>query len=210
MTFFTPKIHEEKPFEIVPKGEHAGLIKYVVDCGHHHDKDMKGNPIVKHLVYIGFQFPEVLNAEKEPHWKGDFWTVTDFKSGKGYLFHERSRFNAMLRTWTGKESKEVQWVSFLEDLVARNHPALVTIEHNPSKDGTKTYSNIVSIKPFTGKKVPKMVGPFITWSFGQLGLEDLPSNIQRKIESSIEMTEQEQDEEQGAPSSIPFDDTYPG
>ena len=210
MTFFTPQVHEEKPFEIVPKGEHAGLIKYVVDCGHHHDTDKQGKAIVKHLVYVGFQFPEVLNAEKEPHWKGDFWTATDFKSGKGWMFSENSNFNKHLRAWTGKDSKTVQWVTFLEDLVARNHPALVTIEHNLSKDGTKTYSHILSIKPFTGKKAPKLVGPFITWSFGQLGLEGLPSNIRRKIESSIEMTEQGEDEEQGAPSSIPFNDPYPG
>jgi hypothetical protein len=67
----------------------------------------------------------------------------------------------------------------------------VTIEHNPSKDGTKTYSNILSVKPYTGKKEVKMVGPLITWGFGEEGFDELPSNIKRKIEASIEKTEKD-------------------
>lgn len=202
MSFFTPKVHEDKVFELVPEGKHAAIVKYVVDCGHHHDKDMKGNPVVKHLVFVGFQFPGALNSEGQPHWKGDFWTVTDFKSGKGWLFHERSKFNAFLRSWTNEDTKKVQWASFLEDLVARNHPAYVTIEHNPSKDGTKTYSNILSVKPYTGKEKVKMVGGLVTWGFGEEGFDALPTNIKRKIEASIEMTEKDGHVSSSNPSDL--------
>jgi hypothetical protein len=148
---------------------------------------------------VAFQFPELLNSSGEPHYKGDFFTATDFKNGKGYMWNENSKFNKFLRTWTGEPKEKVQWVSFLADLVARDYPAYVTIEHAPSKDGTKTYSNIESVKPYTGKMPLQRVGDFLAWGIGEDGFEQLPPPAKKKIRASIELTEKESGDD-----SVPF------
>lgn len=185
--FFKPEVKEDVAFELVPEGKHGGVIKYVIDCGHHHDKDMKGNPIVKHLVYVAFQFPRVLTSDGQPHYKGDFFTATDFKKSKGYMWNENSKFNKYLRSWTGEPKEKVQWVSFLADLVARDFPAYVTIEHTKAKDSDQKYSNIISVKPYDGESISR-VGPFLAWGIGEDGFEELPHPAKKKIRKSIEWT----------------------
>lgn len=189
---FNPEARDNKTFELVPEGKHTGIIRFAVDCGHHRDM-YEGTPTVKHLIYIGWEL-DCKDSEGNNHWKGEFYTATDFinsKTGKpDFMFHKNSSFNKILRSWTGEDADKVKWQNFVGDLIAREVPCTITIEHTQDKkDPTKTYSNIESVKPYKGTGEPKRVNPFVGYRIGQPGLEDLPSLIRNKINKSIEVVE---------------------
>lgn len=183
---------EKKDFELVPEGKHSGVIRFFIDCGHHHDS-FKGEPIVKHEIFVGWEL-DCQDSEGNPHWKGDFYRASDYTDKKTHqdriYFHDNSNFNKLLRAWTGEPADKVKWDSFIQNLIVKEYPATITVEHNQSKtDPTKTYSKIESVKPFKGKDTPHRQGEFVGWGFGDPGFEDLPSMVQRHINESIEKTE---------------------
>lgn len=196
-----------KAFELVPEGKHVGVVRFVVNCGHHRDS-YQGKANVKHLIFVGWEL-NCKDSDGNPHWKGDFYTASDFiqphmlSNGKpnprageeDWLWASTSNFSKILRAWTGKDEKTVQWKTFLEHLVSSQFPCYVTIEHTEDKkDTTKKYSNIDSIKPVKNGEKYERIGKVVAWGFGkeglsQEGLEDLPGNIRKKINASIEKTE---------------------
>lgn len=184
---------EKVEFELVPEGKHTGIIKYFVDCGHHHD-EFKGEPVIKHEIFIAWELVDCLDEKGLPHWKGAFYRASDYvdkKTGKSRIyFHDNSNTNKMLRAWTGESADKVKWDSFMQNLIVQEWPASITVEHYQGKtDPSKTFSKIESVKPYKGKEKPRRVTPFIGWSFGDPGFEELPVMLQNKINASIEKTE---------------------
>jgi len=178
-------------FELVPEGKHLGIIRFAIDCGHIRDS-YKGIPTVKHQIFIGWEL-DCKDSQGNPHWKGDFYTATDFINKKtkkaDWLFGETSNFNKILRAWTGQDSSTVMWRDFLGKLIKGQHPCWVTIEHNLSKDGLKTYSNIDSIKPCKNGETFEPQLPILAGKPTEDEVMDLPGNIKKKIMASIEHTE---------------------
>ena len=187
--------HAGGDFELVPEGKHTGIIRYVVDCGHQHDS-YQGVASIKHLIFVGWEL-DCLTKEGDRHWKGQFYTATDFinsKTGEAdWFLGGTSNFNKLLRGWTGQDQDTVKWRSFLGNLVNKQVPCTMVIELSEDKKTPgKFYSNIDAVKPYKavkGAPEPKRVGEVVTWMFGQDGLDDLPGNIRKKILASIEMVE---------------------
>lgn len=211
---------EKKPFEIVPEGKHPGVLRFVVDCGHHRDT-YQGASITKHILFIAWELPKALREDGTPHFKGNFFTVTDFINSKtqeaGMMFGKASKFSKLLRSWTGKDENEVKWMSFLASLVQTQWPAFVVVDHQKDKnDPSKIYSNILTIKPYDGKDKITRIGDFVTYKFNtngriytvdENGYEDLPPFLKKKIEKSIEATEGRYElptREQAPSSNVPF------
>ena len=183
---------EKKDFELVPEGKHTGIIRFFVDCGHHRDT-FKGDEIIKHEVFVGWEL-DCEDSQGNRHWKGDFYRASDYtdkKTGQQRIyFHDNSNFNKILRGWTGEPADKCKWDNFIQNLIVKEVPATISIEHLESKnDPTKTYSRIESVKPYKGKDEPRRKGEFVGWSFGDPGFEDLPLMLQRKINESIEKIE---------------------
>lgn len=202
MGIFGDSDQNERKFELVPEGKYLGVLRFAVDCGHHHDS-YKGVATIKHLIFMGWEL-DCKDSNGNPHWKGDFYTATDFihgatlKNGKpnpkagqeDWLWGTTSNFNKILRGWTGQDAETVKWKQFTADLIRNHYPCYITIEHTQDKnDATKFYSNIDSIKPVKDGKTYHRLGEVVSWAFGDDGFDDLPGNIRKKINASIEKTE---------------------
>ena len=179
-------------FELVPEGKHLGVLRFAVDCGHHRDS-YQGVETIKHLIFMGWEL-NCEDANGNPHWKGDFYTATDFINSKtgepDWFFGSTSNFNKILRGWTGVDADTCKWKSFSAKLMRTATPCYVNIEHQEDKkDATKVYSRIDSIKPVKGGDTFKPKREVVSWTFGMEGLDSLPGNIKKKILASIEQTE---------------------
>ena len=101
-----------------------------------------------------------------------------------WFFGSTSNFNKILRNWTGADADTCKWKSFSAKLMRTATPCYVNIEHQEDKkDATKVYSRIDSIKPVKGSDTFKPKREIVSWTFGMEGLDSLPGNIKKKIDS---------------------------
>lgn len=201
MEIFGSSGESSKTFELVPEGKYLAVPRFAVDCGHHNDT-YGGVTTVKHVIYIGWEL-DCKDSSGNPHWKGDYYTATDFihgdtlKNGKpnpkagqeDWMWATTSNFNKILRGWTGQDADVVKWKDFTINLFRNQFPCYITIEHSQDKnDATKFYSNIDSIKPVKDGKTYHRLGEIVSWQFGKDGFDDLPGFLRKKINASIEKT----------------------
>ena len=182
MGTFDPK--PEKQYEICPEGKHTGIPFTIVDCGSVHDS-FQGVEKIKHQIYLGWEFPEVLMSDGRPFMYGNFYNVTNGEYGM--YFAKTSNINKMLRTWTGLDEKACSKPGLLGKLVKDQTPCTITIAHEPSrKDPNKMYAVAESIKPFKGKNAPARINEPLIYQLGGENLAAVPEWLQKKIEACLE------------------------
>ncbi len=205
MGVFDPK--PDKKFELCPEGKHTGVLFTIVDCGSHRDS-YQGEEKIKHQVYLGWEFPEVLMSDGRPFMHGLFYNVTDGEYGM--YFAKTSNINKMLRGWTGLDEKACSKPGLLGKLLKEKTPCTITITHEESrKDPSKMYAVAESIKPFKGKEAPAPVNDPVVYQLGGDNLSLVPEWLQKKIEACLENNGGVEKKQKGlAPApdedSIPF------
>ena len=95
----------KKDFGRVEDGAYPARIVQIIDFGLQYETDWKtqeiktyddGNPMIKHKVWINFEFPEEtieIDGEVKPRWYGKEYTVSA---------HEKSALHALLKAVDGK------------------------------------------------------------------------------------------------------------
>lgn len=91
----------KKDFGRVEDGAYSARIVQIIDFGLQYETDYKtneiktyedGNPVIKHKVWINFEFPEEtieIDGEEKPRWYGKEYTVSS---------HEKSALYALLKS----------------------------------------------------------------------------------------------------------------
>lgn len=204
MGVFDPK--PDKKFELCPEGKHTGILFTIVDCGSHRDS-YQGEEKIKHQIYLGWEFPEVLMSDGRPFMHGLFYNVTDGEYGM--YFAKTSNINKMLRSWTGLDEKACSKPGLLGKLLKDKTPCTLTIAHEESrKDPSKMYAVAESIKPFKGKEAPAPVNETVVYQLGGDNLSLVPEWLQKKIESCLENNEglppRAPKSDNGADEDVPF------
>lgn len=133
---------EQKTFTPAPEGVHQGVCVDVVDLGVIPGFGGK----MQHKVMIVWQIDERRDD------------MTRFLLFKQYTLslNEKATLRKDLEAWRGKAFTRSEEMGFdVEVLVGAN--AMLNVQHRPSKDGSKTYANVVSLMPLPkalqGKKL---------------------------------------------------------
>ena len=126
-------------FERHSEGSHVMVCVDVINLGRKVQTDPMGKNPPRLVPRAALVF-----ASGECDARGELLTVqTEFTVS----MHEKSNLRPFLASWRGKSysDPEAQAGAPLHKLAGV--PALVTIEHKPSRDGSRTYANIASISP---------------------------------------------------------------
>jgi len=167
-------------FKPTPEGTHIAVCSAVVDLGSHYSQTYtKWN----HQVAIQWQLPEetlVVDGETVPR------TVT---KTFGLSLHEKASLRKTLESWRSKKLTPAELSSYnLEVLLGKG--CQVTIVHNASQDGSKTYANVAGVvslpKGVATPKVHKGTTMFSLSEIDNAVFEALPEWMQEKIQSSKE------------------------
>lgn len=196
-------------FTPCPQGSFAGRCCMVVDLGWHLEEYMgkpKKHPSKK--VRIGFETPtqkHVFDEKKgeEPFLVSKKWTNTD---------GSRGLFVPMLELWRGRKFTEEEWDKWeISKLIGA--PALITIVHKPSTDGTKIYANLANIVklPQGLECPPAIIKPILFSVDPKINPQGkshpdfalLPEFVQQECMESLEWKDPKRLQSQTVPSSAP-------
>lgn len=177
---------------LCPEGTHIARCNWVIDLGTHLDAKY-GKP--KRQVLLGFELPNTLLPDGDR--AGEPFLVTRrFTQSLGPKAHLR----AFLQAWRGRTFTDEELEGFDLFNVA-GKPCFVTITHNKSQDGSRTYTNIVGVAQLPkGTACPDPINPTRTYSIeqGHEGLSELAEWLQKII--------QESDEFRGDGTAAPMND----
>jgi len=175
-------------FDPVPAGSYVARCISVVDFGL---QETKWEP--KSQVYLGF---EVAAVRVE-------WTDKDDKHHEGPALigqrftnslNEKANLRKALESWRGRAFTEKQLEGW--DLFnVLDAPCMISVVHNTSADGTKTYANIAAIMRCPkGTEVPDREGELLKYSphdDSTIGnLAKLPEWMSKKIEQGAALAMQ--------------------
>ncbi len=200
-------------FVPVPAGIHHAICYAVIDLGTQPSQ-----------MYAPSR--KVLLIWELPHERQDF---RDDKTGaiknlprvisKEYTLSTGTKSNLRkeLESWRGRAFTAEEAQEFEVGVLAGKNCQL-NIAHRPSKDGTKTYANVISIVPLgKGMTSQKAENPILVWDLPKDGPinfpPEMPEWIQTKIKGSDEYTESQNPtrhhatEDQQANVSSEFDDS---
>jgi hypothetical protein len=213
-----------KDFLPVPAGVHMAICTQVVDLGFQESFNKKYKP--KRQVYIKFEIPGVqVKWEKDGVEKvGPATTGRTF----GLSISEMSNLRPFLVSWRGKDFTAAEEEGF-EITSILGKLCQLSIVHEPSKDGKKTYANIsgafalidlqkADLKANPAKAKPSQ--PLLAYSpeaHDQAIWEQLPEWLQKKIESRVDETSAPDDgagyngteSQAGATAAEDFNDDIP-
>lgn len=138
---------DTKTFAPAPEGVHQACCVDVIDLG---------------LVETGFK-DEKTGQPKWQHKINVVWQIADLRDdGKRFQLykrytlslHEKAALRHDLESWRGKAFSFEELAGFdVEKLIKAN--CLINVQHRKSKDGTKTYANVVAVMPLV-KGMAKM------------------------------------------------------
>ena len=138
---------DSKTFTPAPEGVHHAVCCDVIDLGLMDTgfKDEKtGQPKIQHKINVVWQIGELRDDGKRFQL---YKRYTLSLGDKAILRHD-------LESWRGKAFTFDELAGFdVEKLIGAN--CLVNVQHRKSKDGTKTYANVVAVMPLV-KGMPKM------------------------------------------------------
>lgn len=105
----------------------------------------------------------------------------------------KSNLRKDLESWRGKPFTTEEANCFEVGVLAEKN-CQVNVAHKPSKDGTKTYANVISIVPLgKGQKPVKPENKVLVWDLPESGVITFPDNmpewVQNKIKNSEEYVE---------------------
>lgn len=137
--------NESKSFTPAPEGVHQAVCCDVIDLGLVQSAfadEKTGQPKTQHKVNVVWQIAETRDDGKR------------FQLYKRYTLslHEKAALRHDLESWRGRAFTDDELKGFdVEKLIGVN--GFVNVQHRKSKDGTRTYANVVSVMP-----VPKNLG----------------------------------------------------
>jgi hypothetical protein len=129
----------DKQLQLAPAGTHIARCVQVIDYGTQKG-EWQGKPKISHKARIAWELPteKAIFGEgkgEEPFVVGTKYTVS---------LSERARLRADLESWRGRPFTAAELEKFdISKLLGA--PCMVTIIHEPSKDGTKTYAKVKSV-----------------------------------------------------------------
>lgn len=178
--------------EIVPSGFQLCTLYGMATIGTHDNR----NPAyaAKNKIIFMFEFPQ----EKRVFYEGDDAKPSVAIEETNYSMHEKANLRSMVEGMVGKMTDEAAADFDLGSLLGQVFVA--NMEHNKSKDGTKTYSNIKSLAKLDEKtrrmfglegnqEVEKISNPFFyhfSQGFESENFKNLPSFIRKKNQESHE------------------------
>ena len=181
----------EKVQAVAPAGNHVGRCIQIIDLGSH---DLTWEGITKEVrsIRITWELPTELYTFKDENGPEPF-----IVSGKYSLsFGPKATLKKLIDSWEGKKitGEEIQSMKWkLPDLLGK--PCLVSVAHNPGKDG-KMYANVQTVTPLPkGMDCPAQINPsvffFMGWTptaddLDEKMFADLPDFIKKQIADSPE------------------------
>lgn len=160
-------------FPIVSAGNQRARCIWVIDIGTQ-VTEYKGQEKSLRKILFGFEFPDeeevVFDESKGPQ---PLMLSRDFTNSLG----DKAALPKFLSSWMTKE-KYNKVVETMDLNMFAGKAAWLTIVHNPSKDGTKTYANIEAIAPIPAEIPEKKAkdGTIIQQKVAAIPQPPLPKN----------------------------------
>lgn len=135
----------EKPREIHPAGTFAAICVDLIDLGMRVSEFSGHEKATQSLAFV-FRTGKVSSTGFDLDLSREF----------AVSLHKKSNMRAFLEAWRGAplKSEELGEAFSFKDMASR--PALISVVHKPSSDGTKIYANIGAIMPVPdGMPIPK-------------------------------------------------------
>lgn len=170
-------------FEIAPEGVFLARCYKMVDVGTQTSVGQFGTK-ENRTIYIYWELLQTADGEEVKMENGD----QPFSIFSSYTLsmHPKAKLRKHLDSWRGKKFTEDQAKDFdVTQLLDKF--CLLQIEHSESKDGTRTYANVVGI--MTTKKKVDGVNEISSFNIESPDMEvfnDLPEWLQAKIEDAPE------------------------
>lgn len=198
----------EKEFEKVPEGSHVARCVQVIDLGVQR-VEWAGKEKLQPKVFIRWEIPSerIQFTDKE----GKEHNVPMSISKKYTLsLSEKANLRADLESWRGKAFTMDELDGFnIQNLVGV--PCMLSIVHNPSKDGTKVFANVASVMKLPkGMEAPAQESPSVVYDMDnhdQAVYDSLPEFLRKQIDESVKEDnngEIEYPDEEIDASQIPF------
>jgi len=147
----------EGEFELAPQGTHVARCYSVVDMG-----NQQTNFGIKHKIRLMWELPNELMADGRPFVVGKEYTAS---------LHPDANLTRDLVSWRGRAFTDEELAGFDVFKVA-GAPCMVTVTHNKSNDGTKTYANVNTVTAIPkGMVCPDQVNPTAMFSLEEPDME---------------------------------------
>ena len=138
---------ETKTYAPAPEGVHQAVCADVIDLGmmlSAFPDERTGQPKQQHKINVVWQIEEKRDDGKR-HQLYKRFTLS---------LHEKAALRHDLESWRGKAFTFDELAGFdVEKLIGAN--CLINVQHRKSKDGTRTYANVVAVMPLV-KGMPKI------------------------------------------------------
>lgn len=167
-----------KDFDPVPEGSHLAVCDMFVDLGM-----QDGHFGAKHKIYLRWQIPALrLSYEKDgekvegPMSIGATYTLS---------LSEKSNLRPILQAWRGKAFTAEELKKF-DVTTVLGKPCMVTVTHEPKKDGG-VYANVAAVAKLpTGIPAPTLEGQAILYDADNKdSWDDLRPWLQEKIKNQV-------------------------
>lgn len=175
---------------LTPSGTHIARCFKLIDLGTQHD-EYKGQPKILQKIRIYWELPNELAVFKEDKGEEPYSISSEYTASLG----EKANLRHHLEGWRGRQFTEEELKGFdLKSIVGK--PCMITVVHQKSKDGTRTYDKVTSVSalpkdPKTKKaiEVPPQVNASVIYDIedGENQVfNELPEWIQKIIRESDE------------------------
>lgn len=187
---------------LTPAGTHIARCIQIIDLGTQHDS-YEGKPRIQKKLRIVFELPNERAVFSDDKGEQCFMIGKEYTASLG----EKATLRHHLEGWRGKSFTDEELMAFdLKRIIGK--PAMVTVVHQKSKDGSKMMDKIASVSAIPKTKppmiCPKQENPSLVYDIedGQHGnFEILPEWIQKKILASDEISNP-QPADEGEPDNL--------
>jgi len=175
---------------LCPSGTHLARCYRLIDIGTQHE-EFKGKPKVLPKVLVYWELPNETAVFKDGEEERPYSISKEYTASLG----EKANLRHDLEGWRGRAFTEEELKAFnLKNIVGV--PCMITVVHQKSNDGKKTYDKVTSVAalpkdPKTKKpiEIPAQVNPTVIYDIedGENNVfNDLPDWLKKKIKESEE------------------------
>jgi hypothetical protein len=139
-----------------PEGQHIARLVGLIDMGTQ-EIVWQGETKLKKKLYLQYEvYPEGEDGQVETDKEGKFFLIgQDFTSN----LSDKGKLLPFINSWRGKPLEAADFPFDFSRMLGKY--CLMTVVHNKSKDGTKTYANINGISPVPKKLAQNSAGESI-------------------------------------------------
>ena len=143
-------------YEKAPEGQHIARLVGIIDEGTQ-TWEFQGTPKSGQKLYLQFElYPEDDDGQPMTNQNGEFFLV-----GEEYtaVLNDKSNLTKLITSWRGKALEPQDYPFDFSRMLGKY--ALISVAHNKSADGAKTYANIAGIAPVPRKLAQNAAGESI-------------------------------------------------